>query len=188
MFHFSRCWSCFQSFNLVADTVYSLIQGYSVCHRCAGRPCFDWGKRVFHKLFLVPKTYYSVIRVVFIQVTPYVNLRFFQWHNAPSFCKYYRMQPRQHDASEWLFFLSCFSPFALQIFYFIGFGLFCVETLISIWVIQVWLHFLKFQIILSTCTQLTNSLFHCLPYSKYTCTSVAVVRLLRWNERLLEEH
>lgn len=95
-------------------------------------------------------------------------------------------------STTWCFwmiiFLSCFYPFALQIFYFIGFGLFCIETLISIWVIQVWLHLLKFQIILSTCTQLTYSLFHWFPYSKYTCTSVAVVRLLRWNGRLLGEH
>lgn len=72
MFHFSRCWSCFQPFNIVTDTVYSFIQGYSVCHRCAGRPCFDWGKRVCHELFLIPKTYYLVAKVVFIRVTPYV--------------------------------------------------------------------------------------------------------------------
>jgi len=26
-------------------------------------------------------------------------------HNAPPFCKYYRMQPRQHYASEWIFFI-----------------------------------------------------------------------------------
>lgn len=52
--------------------------------------------------------------------------------------------------SDWSFILL--SLICLQIFYFIGFGLFCVETLISIWVIQVWLHLLRFQIILGSFT------------------------------------
>ena len=118
-------------------------------------------------------------------------------HNAPPFCKYYRMQPRQHYASEWIFFIM-FSSICLVDF-----------LLHRVWIILHWNvdqhlgysglitlpevsnHFKHIHPRLLNAmitVPLTYSLFHWLPYSKYTCTSVVVVRLLRWNGRLLGEH
>ena len=73
----------------------------------------------------------------------------------------------------------------LQIFYFIGFGFFCLESLLSIWVIQVFI-ILSSTLVLSldsTWAFLFDRWFYIC--SKYTCTSAAVARLQRWSVTLL---
>lgn len=71
----------------------------------------------------------------------------------------------------------------LQIFYFIGFALFCLESLLSIWVIQVG-QFIRLQIALFFWFVLfwfLRLFLFATICSKYTCISEAVARLLRWS-------
>ena len=78
----------------------------------------------------------------------------------------------------------------VQIFYFIGFGMFCLESVLSIWVIQVFV--LSFDkrtcnILCSVAAEVPGFLFNT-PFSlymcsKYTCTSGEVVKLLKWGRR-----
>lgn len=88
-------------------------------------------------------------------------------------------------------FLFCIS----QIFYFIGFAFFCLESVVSIWVIQVsFLVFRNRKDIVSASVSFSevrdsfntwNGQFYVC--SKYTCTSEGAGKQMRWKGMLREE-
>lgn len=183
------------------DTVYSLIQGHSGCHRCAGRPCFDWGKSVYHELFLIP-TYYLIVNAVAIwyMLSHMLNIRLSAWPIMP--------HPFANTTECNLSNILLLNDWSFIMI----FSICLVDLLLHwIWIVLRWNfdQHLGYSG-LTTLLELSNHLkhmhqhFEChdflmnyhipthyffgLLYSKYTCTSAAVGRPLRWNGRPQGEH
>lgn len=103
------------------------VQGYFACDRSLGQSCFGWGK--LHILLLL-YVYFS--DELFKQLQSFLFFLHFSGYILVTvpisrilFC-------------HLIFWVNDRTNISLlQIFYFIGFGLFCLESMLSVWVIQV---------------------------------------------------
>jgi hypothetical protein len=78
-----------------------------------------------------------------------------------------------------MFFILSNSYNYLLIFYFVGFGLFCLESLLSIWVIQVSFSVCSILILQNQLKGKHLNPFGFYTCSKYACTSEEAERLQR---------